>query len=388
MQLWVCIMVFGLLCMNAAARYEVFSWNNFDGGDFPGELQRTHQANEQNTRVIDYSSGDAPQGISAGVAQSECGKYGLKLETGVDQRFLKVTNSSTLDRSLLGSRGKALYQADFYLSENSPTTPYSQAVLAVHQSENEEGSSFSFYRFGILKGERIFFSYTNNSPQPLIYEQARIDQLNLKKPGWHRFQIIFDGQEKIICAVDGNPVEFSPVMEGSLDTLKAGIMVTAEDNETDICYADNLSIQWTQSDDPVPVSPWDDSQQEGGAFASSQAVNLQQTQLNWTNNPEAAWNEARSSGKPLLVIFYSRRARPWNRLSEYIASNSSAKNFLREFVLLRLDINQLRGGSVAKIFNVFRVPCMIQIGADGNEKARLIYTDKTQWSEVTQTFSP
>jgi hypothetical protein len=43
---------------------------------------------------------------------------------------------------------------------------------------------------------------TRPPAQPLVYHQQKLSDFNLKRPGWHRLQMIFVGQEDIFCAID------------------------------------------------------------------------------------------------------------------------------------------------------------------------------------------
>ena len=114
------------------------------------------------------------------------------------------------DRKNLGADGKALYQADFYFPSDDSRLPYTVAVVAVLQDETGESSKFSFYRLGMIKAQRIFFSFTHKTSEPVIYKQAKVSQLGLKRPGRQRFQIIFNGQDDIVCAIDGKTYKTSP----------------------------------------------------------------------------------------------------------------------------------------------------------------------------------
>ena len=128
------------------AQYHVYSWNNFEKGSFPQDLIRTHDATSMNVVVIDYSSIGSLPGAWDEIAKRECGQYGVKFHTIASEQFLKAVNPATLDRKNLGNKGKALYQADFYLPAQNTEIPYSMAVLAVLPPTDDQGGLFSFYR--------------------------------------------------------------------------------------------------------------------------------------------------------------------------------------------------------------------------------------------------
>jgi hypothetical protein len=370
-----------------SAQFQVYSWYNLEQGAFPADLKRSHDANEANTILVDFNSPGLPPGIMDEITISECGRYGLKFETTRGDQFLKTVSDVTLDRKSLGMNGKALYQADFFLPENNSSIPYSIAVLAVLSSEDEAQSRFSFYRFGILKGERIFFSFTHKTYEPLIYHQTNIAQLKLKRPGWHRFQIIFNGQEDIICAIDGRPTNFPAIKDATLDKLKAGIMVSSSgDQPKGTCFADNLSIQFTTENLALPDSPWIYSleiTQTQGSYINPSSPFMPQTQLTWFSSPELAWQESMATNSPILILFYTPRADAYKNLEQFINTNQQAQNFLKRFTLLRIEVNQLRGGTITSQFNVFKVPCFLLLGADGKEKTKIYYSSEPDWTSLT-----
>ncbi|MBN1902124.1 thioredoxin family protein [Candidatus Sumerlaeota bacterium] len=350
-------------------------------------MTHSHDSTEVNTILADFTLPGYPQGIRDDSSVAECGRYGLKFETKQGDQFLKAVSEITLDRKSLGTDGKALYQSDFFIPADNGSIPYTMAVLAVLSSDNTAQRQFSFYRFGILKGERVFFSFTHNTPQPIIYEQSQISDLKLKRPGWHRFQIIFNGQEEIICAIDGRPTSFSPLKDATLDKLKAGVMASSSmDKPSGICFADNLSIQWTKENLALPDSPWIyslESQQAQSGYVNPSSPFMPQAQLNWRSSPEDSWKEQVATNRPLLILFYTPKANGYKNLEQFINVHQEAQNFLRQFTLLRIEVNQLRGGTIAQQFQVFKVPCFLLLGADGKEKTKKFYTSEADWAPLT-----
>jgi hypothetical protein len=257
-------------------------------------------------------------------------------------------------------------------------------------------ASYSFYRFGVQKSESVFFSYTNNTQQPLIYKLVKIDQLQLKLPGWHRFQIIFDGQENIICAVDGKATSFSPIQEPTLDMLRAGFMVSSSTTESGVCYVDNLSIQWTNESLELPDSPW--ASPSGGdsgqpalptpmdSSASTPGSTARASELNWLSSPEDAWQMSAFQNRPLIVLFYAPRVNAYKNLEQFLVSSEESRRFLNQFVLLRLDVNQLRGGTIAQQYKVYKVPCFLLLGKDGKERTKEYYRTEADWNALYQNL--
>jgi len=380
------ILLFILTTGTSFAQFKVYSWNNFEDGIFPQNLSHSHDATGQNTALVDYSTLSHLQGFMDNMSRMECGRFGMKFQTEVGDQFLKVVSNVTLNRKNLGQNGKALYQADIFLTADDKSIPYTVAILAALESDDPKKAKFSFYRFGIVKGQRVFFSFTHNTPEPLIYEQANIFDLKLKRPGWHRFQIIFIGQEEILCAIDGRAVEFSePIKDSTLDKLKAGIMASSsEDKPVGICFADNLSIQWTTEDLALPDSPWiyraDGIQQAG--YVNPFSPIMTRAKLSWLRSPEEAWRQASTQNKPLLILFYAPKVRSYKNLEQFINTNSAAQTLLKQFALLRIDVNQLRGGTLAQKFGVFKVPCFLVMDSKGSSQNKHYYRSEADWNMI------
>lgn len=382
----------GLPATLAFAQFQVLSWDNFEDGIMPSTLTRGHDATSDSIRLVDFLSAEAPPGILDGIARTECGRYGLLFETNDDQRFLSLASPIALDRKQLGERGKALIQADIYIPDNDPNIP-NMAVLAIAPKEPDKRETWQFYRMGLLGGDKVYFSFTNKEAAPTIYMHEIVDKSTLKIPGWHRFQIIFDGQDKIICAVDGKATNFSPVPESTLTLMQAGLMVTKPtDKKGSRAYIDNLSIQWTTEDVPLPDSPWATpvapsaptaaSPASFGFSAPPAAAAAAPVAQEWMTSPEDAWERCLQQQRPMLVMFYAPRANNYQRLEQILSGDGSAQNLINQFVPLKIDVNQLRGGTIAKQFVVFKVPTLIVIDPLQRERARVLFETNSTWPEV------
>jgi hypothetical protein len=71
-----------------------------------------------------------------------------------------------------------------------------------------------------------------------------------------------------------------------------------------------------------------------------------------------------------------------------ISSDLSARNFLRQFVLVCIDVNQLGGGVLAQKLNVFKVPCFAMFDFNGNELARVYFQDDMKWQDIQKALNP
>jgi hypothetical protein len=374
-----------LLASFSYAQFNVFSWDNFESGEIPNTLERLHDANTENAAVYDFTSPDAPQGILEGIAKTECGRYGMKFKITKLKEYIKIVNKTTLDRKNMGEKGKALYQADIFIPEDLAELPYSVAILAVLQESDGTSANYSFYRFGI-RGDAVFFSYTYNEAQPRIYVHTKIASLNLKRPGWHRFQIIFEGQEDITCAIDGHPTSFSPQKESTLDKLRAGIMISASTTESGTAYVDNLSIQWTMEDVPLPDSPWIFSLKGDSESVPNTAPSLPSSsaRVNWMSSPEEAWQMCQAQNRPILILFYAPRATGWKNLEQLINTNEAISGLINKFIPLQIDANQLRGGTLAYQYGAFKVPCFVVLAPNQQVRAKEFYNKEADWDSISQ----
>ena len=282
-----------------------------------------------------------------------------------------------MHREKLGDKGKALVQADFYLV-NNPSNP-TLAVLAYGGDRPT-----LMYRFGVKKGNKAFFSFAAPPKGDVtLTKEVDLDPAKVAIPGWHRFQIIFEGQSKIVCAIDGEPTSFSPIMEPTLTSLRPGLMMASLSSEPLVSYVDNLSIQWTRDEVPIPRSPWKGDDPTAKASAPG---------LIWLRSPEQAWMKATTEKRPILVLFFAPTVRSWSKLETLLSTDKATRDVLEKFVLLKMDTNQLLGGSNAQKFNVLRVPCFLIVGSDGKERAKVMFNEKAPWEnalkEITAAGTP
>lgn len=391
------------------AQYYVESWENFESGYFPETLERTHKSTPENTRVVEYASLNNPE-LLRQPAPRECGRHGLLFHTEGQDRFLGVTSRIALLRNRLGEKGRALYQADFFLSAEKITnsTVSVLAIIGAGKTRSTTQETWTFYRLGILQNEKIFFSYSNQKPQPFVYLHEPLETLLTQPTGWHRLQIIFEGQKTILGCMDGKTTRFSPVVEGTIENLQAGIMVTSPADAPFTCIVDNLSIQWTPEDVPLPDSPWlHDSaavpaNSDAGAILASAPVSASPAPNNrfgeaviaeWQTEPDEAWAQAYARQRPILLLFYAPKNLSSQLLfNQTLQTDELARGILRDFVCLKVDVNQLRGGMIAKKFGVFRVPTFLVLGPDGHPRAQMMYDKSINATalarELQKTLSP
>lgn len=363
---------------SASAQYQIFSWESFENGRLPEKLTMGHFADNETVVVGDYTVAGVPRETFAGPAASEVGRFGLFFRPLPKKMHLSVFSQDGLNRQRLGAHGRALYQADFFIpAEGQPIPSFSLLAQVLQDGK----TNYKFYRFGVEEGRgRIFFSFVNDTPQPVIFHSQKLDEFNLKRPGWHRFQIIFEGQSQIICAIDAQPTSFSPIQEPTHTVLNAGIMVTSAKFDA-IAMADNLSIQWTDQDVPIPVSPW---------VRMLDAVDATQTSaldtgpiLTWHEDSAVAWRQASIQNRPILAMFYTNRIGPYEYLKSIVPNNDNTYADFAPYILLKIDANQLAGGRLAERFQIYRLPTFVAMGSDAKERGRLVVTNRqTRWEEI------
>jgi hypothetical protein len=367
----------------SAQQYRVHSWESFESGTIPETIVRFHHSDETTVRPLNLRSPGIPREANSGTANLECGQFALGFFPTTDSNHLSIFTPDSLDRNQLGENGHALYQADFYLPADGTSIP----TISLLAQVIEEGSGkYKFYRFGILEGgEQIFFSFTNNAAQPEIYENQKTEDLNLARPGWHRFQIIFLGRDQIYCAIDGQMTSFSPITEATHQVLNAGIMVTSA-TPGKSAVADNLSIQWTAQEAPLPISPW--LSQVADTNAPNTSPLESGKSVIWLNDPTKAWETVRQQKRPLMIKFYSPNIRPYEYTKQIIPNNQEAYDLFNQYILLEFDANQLNGGKMAEKFNVSRIPSFVILDPNtGQETNRIVVINqKTTWKEFKENL--
>ena len=366
-----------LVATSAGAQYyNIHTWESFESG-MPTNLSLGHQADSTSAMLFPYSTpGTAPQ-ILEGVAALECGNFGLGIFPTAEKKHLSVFSPASLERSRLGATGRALYQADLYLPAANQPVPFFALLAAMPTKDNK--LSYEIYRFGIMEGgKKLFFSFIrDNLSQPVIFVMEPLKGKPLKRPGWHRFQIIFAGQTDIICAVDQVPTAFSPIHEGTLTRLNPGLMVTYSKTPAP-CLADNLSIQWSPDDVPLPVSPWVTKPIPEGTNLIGDGSPLQ-----WFNNPKQGWTVASAQKRPMLVLFYAPNVLPYQYLQSICPNDNGARDFLNKHVLIRVDANQLAGGTLAQKMKVQFLPTLLLLGPRGEELGRVtVKRGETKWETL------
>ncbi|MBI1291943.1 hypothetical protein GC173_11975 [bacterium] len=369
-----------LLTMSASAEYKAVFTQDFESAEWPNKLEHGHNSSPYTTQLTRLEA-PLPEDLFSGIAPSVVGKQAIRFQPLVDDPHLSVINRSVLSREKLGANGAAIYQVDFFLDAESPTNPRI-ALLAQASDPVVVGSKkvYRFYRFGLDEKGRVYFSFTNETPTPVIFLQESITNFDLKRPGWHRFQMVFKGQDQIFCLIDGRPTSYSPITESTLNFLAAGIMVTRTPGAEDpTIFADNLSIYWSENkDDALPPSPWVGA---GGGMVTK--VDWNTPAVNWLTSTSEAWKASQESKRVMVVLFHDDSNEVNTQLVR-ILGTPEAQAVLSKCTPLRLNVATPGGRKVADSFQLATAPALMVCGADGKPIAQT-YIDvaaNPTWNDI------
>ncbi len=390
--LFAALVVFGPL--PASAQYEVFQWASFEDGLFPENAVAIGANPAQTVQVVDLSTVQGmPAGFRSAEAVRETGRYGLKIvSTGKGPAYTTgLAVGAILDRDKLGKKGRAIYQADFYLPPGEGQLP-SLAVLAMEppRADGEPSGGIvktvekPYYRFGLTKGTSLYFSrFIPRDTKPPFYTKDTPLLQELPLPGWHRFAIVFDGPNHIRCYIDGRETRFSPLEQPSFRKLMVGVMLADNERAYD-AYVDNLSIQLSQEAPQLPDSPFVVGWKipPGPAAMRTQAMvdaGMPSARDPRWIDPLAAWETAQRSKRPMLLYFFAPGLPSTMSMENIFAQSPQAKSYLDQCVCARVDANQLRGGLISKQYQVFKYPAIIVMSPDAKASVRASLSTDGTW---------
>ncbi len=388
---------------SASAQYEVREWANFEDGKLPPSMITIGGGWQNRMQVVatDSATTQAPA-----FRNEEVGKNVLRLQA--TPRKADATSwqvglavGDVVDRTKLGPNGRALFQADFYVEEDGRYP--SIAVMAMEPPKNMVNNHVdsiggSFYRFGITKGDRLYFSQVvPGGATASRFEQDKDLLTQLPRPGWHRFAIVCEGPEIIRCFVDGREAAFSPLKDTGMTQVMVG-MLLAEQDASYATYADNLSIQISDDAPALPASPYDagwnvaagSSSKAKSSGASTALPTAQVTTAlgsDWLP-PVQAWSKAQSDKKGLLLYFYAPGVTRVEKVNQMLQTDASAKAYMAKHACARVDVNQLEGGSIAKKYGIFKVPSFLVISPDAQSYKKASPGANDTWQQIESQLAP
>lgn len=399
---WMVMGIVALLMLGtsaATAQYQVYAWYNFDDGRLDAKAVPLGRNAAQRVAVMAYPQGlGAPTGLYDALTAREIGGAGLLLKTETDpnspNHTVGLASNVILQRSRLGRTGRALFQADFFIPPQPQIAP-SLAVLAMAPLEPGRSTPSTFYRFGIAANRDVYFSLIAQGGTAPLYMNDKTLFNKLPRGAWHRFAIVCEGEQTIRCYVDGREASFSPLQDNSLQNLQVGVMLADKSNVYS-AWVDNLSIQWTHEDVPLPDSPWLWTWPGGPprpalpgvvAMGSNGSDRVPATphpgfappsgQVVWFDAADG-WDQSQKQQKPMLVYFQAPHL-PVTRQLEQLLQTDAAKAYLARHACVKVDVNQLHGGTYAERFKIFKVPTMIVFDMQGNETNRAVFNKNDTW---------
>ena len=391
------------------AQYTVGGWADFEGNRLPEKrvVIGTHPQRDVSPASL-LSLQGMPPAFRSQAASSETGEFALRLhnEPAASTETTVMTGlvmGDILDRDQLGANGRALFQADIFLG--AKMFP-SIAVLAMEPPLDASGQMLkrmnllkgAFYRFGFRRfNEDLYFSAI--IPGQAIYPS--LDKKLVKeipRAGWHRLAIVLEDSDTIRCYVDGREASFSPVNDARIRKMVVGVVVIEKGTAKYDVFVDNLSIQVSSGDSQLlPESPYSEgwrippskavavASAIGGAPALDSNV-LLAADSRW-KDPNAAWTEAQTSRKPLLLYFHAPGASDVQKANEWLIRDPAAAKFLNDHVCAKVDVNQLQGGMIASKYEVFKVPTFLVISPDAKAHAKALYRSGDDWANLLRSLA-
>ncbi len=384
------------LCTSASrGQFEVLQWTNFEEGRLPDDGITIGSA-ASSVEVVELSSvgGMPPNFYETG--DGETGRYALRLRTEPASPNCGFVTSYIFDRESLGDHGRALFTVDIYLPDEAELPSLALLAMDVPADQDEQPPSSlpsvrgSYYRFGFTKGTIPYFSCVMPDKQhAAVYQNDRDIVPLIPKPGWRRLTVMLQGGAAIYCFIDGRATVFSPTHEKEVRRFRIGVML-ADGKRAYDAFVDNISVQVGDGNSPVPNSPYSDGWRipAGEAARRNSSVPLSSAvrDLRWIE-PVSAWQAAQRTSKPLLMFFYSPGQPNSQRLDALFSSQTSTHAFLNRHVCTRIDVNQLQGGTIAREYNVFKVPELIVISPDAAKHLRVLPRPDEEWESILRKLA-
>jgi len=114
------------------------------------------------------------------------------------------------------------------------------------------------------------------------------------------------------------------------------------------------------------------TQEVSGVDAVSESAQQSEAQgVHWRTDPEAAFEEARSSGRPVILYFTAEWCPPCHALKAHVFSQPSFIEKSRLFVPIYLDFDQPQAQTWGEEWGVVGYPTLVVLDQDGTEILRV-----------------
>lgn len=84
---------------------------------------------------------------------------------------------------------------------------------------------------------------------------------------------------------------------------------------------------------------------------------------------DAAMSQARTTGKPVILIFSAHWCGPCRMMKEEVYPSAAVSPFWNKFVWAYLDVDQSANQLAAQKFGVRGIPAIFVVGPDGKQRA-------------------
>ena len=76
------------------------------------------------------------------------------------------------------------------------------------------------------------------------------------------------------------------------------------------------------------------------------------------------------------------------QINQILATDPAAKEYMAKHACARVDVNQLEGGSIAKKYQIFKVPAFLVIAPDAQSSTRSLPGQGATWQQVASDLAP
>jgi hypothetical protein len=249
--------------------------------------------------------------MTSGIASLECATTGVIFKATLKKPHLSIVSPTSLDRRQLGAVGKALYQADVYISGRRSTIARIPRSSRSSRPGAARGNNYKMYRLRFLGAPRISIL---RLCEPDI-EQTPAQPLSISIRTW-RLQPQAAGlapSPDDLRGPGGHLLRHRPAIDEILPGEgKVPLGPQRRRHGRQLARADNSASSSTTCLHPVvlrerppPDSPW--LLPMANADAPNENLMESGSSVFWLTDPQKAWKLASIQKRPILAQFYAPR---------------------------------------------------------------------------------